>query len=419
MKLRVGLALCVIAAPGAGAEICEPPPHLLLRNPGVVELIGVTTGKVVEAGAGPIRPVDRSNRRVRRTPRIFGSILRVQRVHVDYVRRLGILRPSDSLEAVIVPWEGNSMCGPMALERPLQTAAGVRAVFFGELRDRKYWVGGRPTIDLMPATYGAYVEDERTRAGQALTPDQLLDLSEAMPAYDPNARPDSTYAEMRSLQRWMRENPTLRRRDPAGHIVSYALLRAEQRRIAAATRDFAGSYRFDLVLSGSDSIPLFARTEREATETVWWFDVDSTPFWSIKNEIPRAEGIGLQFLLARNEPSLRVWSGYPDDEWRYRTTVYIAEVPALAGPDSAVWRSRGMYAGAVVALLRHMPLPARSRAARDSLVAQFARDELTSEGRFFRAGRGAIRYDGAILHAGAPVAWIRGRRVSAVTIPEY
>jgi hypothetical protein len=416
VKLRIAVALGVLSAAPASAVMCTPSPIRVLRSAQVVELIAIATPRTVEAGAGPVEPKDQSDRPIRRPGPIFGQVVRAQRVHVDYLQRLGLRSPSQPVDVVVVPWGSNGSCSRMIVPgRGPWFDAGSRALIFGELRERRHWVGGRPTIDLTDV-----IPDPGTSAvaDASFTPDRMLDLSEAMPRYARESLPESAYAEVRPLQRWIREHPALRAGEARG-IVSYALLNAERRRMQWAARPMTGSYRFDVVLSPRDSVSLLARTERMPSETVWWFASDSTPFWSITTEVPRAEGFSLRLRLARNASALRGWIGYPDDEARHMTSVDIAEVPAFVRADSTVWSSRGLHVDPVVALLRHLPLPAGARAARDLLVVQFARGELTGEGRFFRMGRGAIRYDGTILRAGTPVVRIRGRRVSPVTIPEY
>ena len=131
------------------AVMCTPSPIRVLRSAQVVELIAIATPRTVEAGAGPVEPKDQSDRPIRRPGPIFGQVVRAQRVHVDYLQRLGLRSPSQPVDVVVVPWGSNGSCSRMIVPgRGPWFDAGSRALIFGELRERRHWVGGRPTIDL-------------------------------------------------------------------------------------------------------------------------------------------------------------------------------------------------------------------------------------------------------------------------------
>jgi hypothetical protein len=421
MTIRMAAVLCVIGAPTVWAEMCIPAPTLTLRDPKVIELIGVPTGGGVEAGAGPIRPVDENDRPLRHLPKVLGYVVRTHRVHADFVGRVGMSAPTDSLEVVLVPWSANASCGPMVPAEQRHALTEKRALFFGQLRERKHWVAGKPTIDLLTPGPNVYRGGEYGGADSAPTPDQLLDLSEAMPIYPIRTPTDTSHPELRALRRWMREHPSLRARAPVRSIVALELMRAEERRIRGSAHAVAGTWRFHLLLSPRDSVALVARSDAKPTQPIWSFDSNDNPFWTITDKVPRADGFVLYYQFAPSARALRTTRGVSDDDWRITSAFEIAERPAVATPDSTVWRSKAMHLHPILALTRRMTLPAASRAARDSLSAQLAREELTSEARVVRLTDGVMRFEGTILRAGVPVARVRGRRVSTATFrnPEY
>jgi hypothetical protein len=294
---------------------------------------------------------------------------------------------------------------------------GTRALFFLSPRDRKYWVGGRPTYDLVGGSENYYVASEQWRPNSdpVLTPDELLVFSDALPTFEATAPPDTTYPELEPLRRWMREHPDLARREPARSRIPVTMLMAEQERVRRTATPLAGTYRFDVVLRDSASTTIFARTDPRPYFAVFvGEDRVSSP--GPDSPVVRSQGFEIASKVATRPDLLPVQHSRYDDRTVDFGSFGVVERPELANADSTVWRGRVHVLSARLA--GDSALARRIRAASEQLQRSYRADGVNATGRFIRYADGRVRFESDPPAEGPLLLSIRGERISPTTLIE-
>ena len=412
MMMRAAVLLCAVA-PTLKGMWCTPSPTLHLRNHGSVEFVGVALADTLEAGVGTVRLFDERRRPVKPPRHVFGQRVRVQRVGVNGPVALRTLLSGDSVDVVLVPWGGDSGCGPAPWSRSARwIAPGARVMLWGAPRDRKHWVDGRPTFDVEPWD-GQHLVEQPADSATMLTPDELLTFSDALPGPGWGFRSDTTFAELEPIRRWMREHPHLARREPARGHLRYVIREAELRRVHGIESPVVGTFRFQLVWNGTDSMTVFARTEGRPNQALFaTTGHDMMPH--ADSRVIRAEGYGLTAVVARRGSALP--STLPNRDVANLGDGYftVMETPELTGPDSTVWR------GAVHVLSERLAgSAARARRVRDAnaQIEKLRRGYgVNAFGRFVRYADGRVRFESDPMIDGSALSSIRGERIALTTM---
>jgi hypothetical protein len=420
MKLRVAVALCAVGAQPVWAEMCFPAPGYPLRWPQQLEFIGVASADTVEAGVGAMQLHDERGRPIRSSRRrVFGQIVRVDRMGTGGLTALKAQLSQGSRDVVLVPWSDNGRCSTTFHRGSARwLAPGTRALFWVVPRDPKHWVGGRPTFDMDPMGYGAYVgpTTESAAADSMLTPDELLTFSDALPSRDTGTPTDTTHRELEPLRRWMREHPDLAGRDPARTQISMAFNEAEQRRVSSIEPELAGTYRFHLVLLSGDSVTVFARTKRRASD-MFFAGRDRDRYPQYDSPIVRSHGFYLEAALATRTSAFSARRGPENSEATETGWLTVVEQPESISMDSTVWRG-GAHVMMSWRLTRDRSLMRQLRAteAQGYEIAGLGVN-VNTFGRFVRYADGRVRFESDREHA-MPFRSIRGERIASTTLPD-
>jgi hypothetical protein len=233
------------------AVACTMLPYRSAVPDDAVYFLGTTTADTVLAGPGGVRyELDPERDR-----EIHGQVVALERVGGPARDRL----PADADRAVVVSWDYDSLCRPLiqfGSHRPFDP--GREMVFMAAPRDPEHWVDGMPTFDLLsPAdAYPYRAPDERDP--RPLSAAEMFALYEVVPRSGDLDR--SPYEAVRPLQAWVRENPELVARPPAGEIARLALSDAEWTRLATLDSPLFGTWRLTVAWPGTEQRTIFLRT---------------------------------------------------------------------------------------------------------------------------------------------------------------
>ena len=188
---------------------------------------------------------------------IYGQVVNVE-------RRVGPGAAGNGpARAVLVPWRGGERC---RRERWAPSARwllpGSRGIVVATLRPRAGWIGGLPTYDTDLAERQPYPQQGSLAWSNSLSPllgiDALMDFLALLPTREADAANPAQARQ--SLWRWARAHPRSASREPVSFLlVSLCddLLRQESQAVRAP---FAGTYRWQVTLSGDRPRTMFART---------------------------------------------------------------------------------------------------------------------------------------------------------------
>lgn len=231
MAARLCLAMTLLFAAASPVGACSPSPiPMSFRYPSASVFIGTPRADTLRAGPGTVKfgtnPEVLSQRR--HGGSIYGQLVHVDRVGQWTKAYRDALRASAN-EVVIVPWELGGMCEPLrwTFSARWMTVGRPGLYYDVTLRPRPYWVGGKPTFDVLTPGGAAYTDEPYTAEDgrrpavpdTVLTPSQMLDLYLALPVYAPRALLEDTLRMLAPLRKWERENPSLARRQPAFDII--------------------------------------------------------------------------------------------------------------------------------------------------------------------------------------------------------
>lgn len=221
-------------------------PDTLLAGPGVVAY-GLGGGHYGRADGRPIH----------------GQVIRVDRIGGPAAARL----PGDVREVVVVPWDYDAACEPLAWGRSARwVPAGNQGLYVASLRAAEHWADGRPTFDLHNPGHLPYTGTRRIPEMSRgipiaflLSPDQVFDLYEAAPAAAEIAREKSRALE--PLRAWVKAHPEIAARPPAEWLLQGVLHAVGGAELREADHPILGTWRFTLRMPGGSSHTFYARTE--------------------------------------------------------------------------------------------------------------------------------------------------------------
>lgn len=203
---------------------------------------------------------------------IYGQVVSISRIGgraADQVRGAAARFHG---EVVVVPWSYRADCRPIAWSGSARwLRPGAEAMYIARLREPKYWVGGRPTFDVLAsrqpypeAAVLAHLPDATPEP--ALSAGEYFELYEALP--DPGALDKDSDGALRAVRAWVAMHPQLASREPVWDVVSGALSTAEYARVARILPPMTGTYRATVTPWNGVPRTLFIRTS--ATPTPWF-----------------------------------------------------------------------------------------------------------------------------------------------------
>lgn len=424
LKAKVVAALLALGAPVA-ASACSKAPLPMGRPQGrLVMFVGTATTDTLFAGPGAVSyRTGQGHFGVGAERRIHGQVVRAESASAALSPAVrGALAGA---VAVLVPWDYGPDCHPVPWPRSARwTPPGTRGLFWGVLRDSAHWVGGRPTIDvhvpehvpyvggIVPRTDLAYAAGVREPMDTLLTPEQLLELYTLLPEGAPER--DTVASALDPLRAWAREHPELARRNPARRLLGSAVNVVEHARARAVRVPVAGTYRFVVTLASGDSVVLYARTEPGVSsplESATGAARRTTPADPLAAAAP-PEGYYVLTQFATDVLSLPGVRPRSATELAAQGYLAVASSPLLETADSTVWRGS---ADLFDAAWRIVEGPQRDAigAARTAIRDMYQSGALSFlPGRFVRDARGRIRFEADIRRKGAPIAVVRGERIS-------
>jgi hypothetical protein len=421
--LVAGLALLLILpfssvgahGPAGGAMCSLFPLEMRLRNPHAVAFVGAADGDTILAGPGAEQPVVEEGHYGRGgSQSIYGQRVRIERLERGAPSALTEATVTNR-SAVIVPWDYSASCRRVAWSRSARwLPPSTRGAFVAELRERRHWVGGRPTFDVTPEA-AVYPSPWPHRArsplidAPMLSADEFLSLYEVLPDWDSlRVTPESAAAP---LLRWAQMFPQIAAKQPAAYLLDFVREEVIEALYESRPSPLAGTYRVVFRTPAGDSSVFFARTEPQASSVIR--EEGSRGKRSDPRSGRRIIGHYLLALVARMT-----------DEFPPRRTGANVPEGFLAIVDSAIAQtdSGAVFAGSVdlehvAASLVSDPLARRrlTEAARHKAALQthlFNSGRPLTPGRFLISGSGDARFEMVIDHDGVPALTVRAERIS-------
>lgn len=245
------VALAALVADVGEAYACSYDRGWLFQP--TVYLLATALPDTVAAGPGAVKFVSTPGE-VPRGP-IYGQVVRVGRTGGELPSELA---RTDFTEAVLVRWEASAECFTIRWpESARWIKPGARGVVSGRLRDRRQWVGGRPTFDLF---YGRGYWYPHRFESAALTADELFDLYSVLPRRDQVWEVEDPYPAIAPFFRWAAAHPKLARRYPVTEALDQAYDEVQRCAGPAGRSPVAGTYRLSLSVPGEPVRTLFFRT---------------------------------------------------------------------------------------------------------------------------------------------------------------
>jgi len=270
------------------------------------------------SGHGHYGPTDRDA--------IYGQVVRVDRTGGPATRLL----PPGTHEAVVVPWDYDSLCRPLPWGRSARwVSPGTPGFFIAELRAPEDWVGGRPTFDLHNPGSLPYTGSETFRGigrhdvSSLLSPDQVFDLYRAAPTASEVA--DRKAESLGALRRWVQDHADLAQRPPAEMLVSFVVNSVAHAELKEVDHPVVGTWRFTVRTPGDSSYTLYARTEAHPNGR---WTPSRTPVVSVPGVLPLVTAEGYNFRSAISNDI----DGLPEFRSRDHPQAYIH---ALAHPEDS------------------------------------------------------------------------------------
>ncbi len=431
MRRLAGAAALVAVGAASGAAVVPPAPAALcsefgfdLPKPDAVGyIIGRATDHTQYAGPGTIRyqarPVHDEGVFFR------GLWIEVEQAHA---RVDGFPARGDSI--LVVPWGRGAACEPTPRGgRGQFVPVGHRAFYRLALRDRAYWVDGRPTADLQVGGGGRlYAADPSRRSPRdsLFSAEDALDLHRAAP-WRSEVEAEG-FASLDQFRQWLKP-----RESRLGEVwwVRYATVdlarSAEQAVVERLRPEMAGTWRLTFELPAGGRLEHYVRSgdrPRRAARVSHLPPPDAAsplerariwaPQWKRLPRETRFNGFDLPFWDAPTEDKLPIDGGWASRDRDTPWGMAIVREPEFIRGE-AVWIARRdpnewwrMTDNAELSRFAE----AHRKASRDPAGAE---TELGAEVRFTKAPSGEWRLVGA-WRVGDQVLRLRGERVSDATI---
>lgn len=211
---------------------CSLVPVATGRHHSVTFLVGRAQPDTLLAGPGTVRHEEAPGHwgRPQGGP-IFGQVVRVDRLGGNEAaslesafRRLGVR------EVIVVPWDYDPACQPVAWGRSARWVESTEPGFFRlSVRPESLWVAGRPVLDAFAADLEPYPHalffrrgyrgTDALRREPSLSPDEYFGLYGALPDQAEAARDPA--GAVAALEAWARAHPELAAKYPAPQVLQY------------------------------------------------------------------------------------------------------------------------------------------------------------------------------------------------------
>jgi hypothetical protein len=394
-------------------------PYFTDRSAGTVHFIGTASNDTVLAGNGSVKF------KWEGTPRaLFGQVVRVERLGATAYERPMASASDRPMDIVVVPWAYGPDCRTLPWDASARwVRVGTRGLFSGQLREKADWIDGRPTIDVhmtLTVPYLGVAPRYRTVTRNpvtmvpdpALTPDELLDLYDVLPARFRGNEDSATVRRSNDqLKQWARDHADLGTRYPAKEIMFVARAAVGIALLRSTRSPVAGTYRFVIHLATGDSATIFARTEISPASRLWGLTTGTEHKYSADG-FPEAAGYYVLVRTALTARELTATKDFTPSGLRAEGYLAFVEQPVTTSSDSTVWRGSADILGAMSRTVGDSVIAARLRTAEGETRAHAV---TFADGRFIAYPDGRLRYEVRLPTTGALLYSMQGERLSTVT----
>jgi hypothetical protein len=267
---------------------------------------------------------------------IYGQVVRVDQLGGPATRLL----PQGTREVVVVPWDYDAACQPLAWGRSAQwVPPGTRGFYIASLRAPEHWVAGKPTFDLHNPGHLPYTGTERIRemgrdtaVSTLLSPDQVFDFYQALPTADEVAKRKAEALGM--LRRWVQAHPDLAQRPPAEMLLRFVLSSVAHAELKEVNHPVLGTWRFKLQVPGGSTHTFYARTEAYPTNR---WTPSRTRVEPVPGQLQLAPAEGYTFLVAVSDALDDLPEAIRARDYK-QAYIYALALPDSSGAEKAEWR---------------------------------------------------------------------------------
>lgn len=267
---------------------------------------------------------------------IYGQLARVDQLGGPAARLL----PQGTREVVVVPWDYDAACRPLAWGQSARwVSPGTRGFYIASLRAPEHWVTGKPTFDLHNPGHLPYTGTERIREmgrdtaiSSLLSPSQVFDLYQALPTADEVA--ERKAEALGTLRRWVQAHPELAQRPPAEMLLSWVLSSVARAELKEVNHPTLGTWRFRLQVPGDSTHTFYARTEAYPTNR--WTPSRTRPD-PVSGQLQLAPAEGYSFLVAVSDDLGSLPEAVQARNYK-QAYIYSLAFPNSSGANRAVWR---------------------------------------------------------------------------------
>jgi hypothetical protein len=298
---------------------------------------GHATPDTVLAGPGAVS-VSSGHGHFGRTDRraVYGQVVRLAQLGGP----AAALIPPGAAEVVVVPWDYNGACEPLAWGLSARFVAPEGSAFYiASLRAPEHWVDGTPTFDLRNPRNLPYTGTERIRemgrdetVASLLSPEQIFEFYRALPTNEEVAARKTE--ALGSLRQWVRAHPELAQRPQVQRLLGQVVGSVDRAELEEVQHPVLGTWRFHLRVPGESVHSFYARTHPYPTLR-WAPSREPASALSADLRLPAAEGY--MFLVA----VAGTLDGLPEGGRtgvHAQAYVYALALPDTVRPQSATWR---------------------------------------------------------------------------------
>lgn len=267
---------------------------------------------------------------------IYGQLVRVDQLAGPATQLL----PQGTREVVVVPWDYDAACRPLAWGRSAQwVSPGTRGFYIASLREPEHWVAGKPTFDLhnpghLPYTGTEYIREmgRDTAVAALLSPDQVFDFYQALPTADEVAMRKA--GALGKLRQWVQSHPDLAQRPPVERLLDWVLSSVARAELKEVDHPVLGTWRFKLQVPGDSAYTFYARTEAHPTNR---WTPSRTRVESIPRQLHPAPAEGYIFLVAVSDALEDLPEAVRVRDYK-QAYIYALALPDSSGAEKAEWR---------------------------------------------------------------------------------
>jgi hypothetical protein len=265
-SVRVALLVLALFAASERALACSSAQSRLIAvpTPRTLYLLGTARPDSMRAGAALIELADdRSGAATQeRRENVHGQLFDVERFAGPARDQI----PRGMTRALLVPWGYTSDCKPIIRHAATWVEGGRRVMVDAVLRNKRYWLGGVPILDVFFAerndvyVRGAapWMASRQFDTASMMPAEELLDVLDMLPdtlqlRRDALSAPNAVFA-------WARANPERARLYPAAQLIHMLRVRQRMSELQSVESPATGTYRLTLRVNDGAPYTLFART---------------------------------------------------------------------------------------------------------------------------------------------------------------